>query len=93
MKGITIDQYIQKHELIERKISSVSWIPVNISLPEDDKGRFFSNDDGTHVVVMNDSKKLFKIYRGDMISLHSEWMDSQVNYSTDARPFWKKPIS
>ena len=61
-------------------------------LPEDENDDFeiYGNEDGTHVVVLNTSRKKFKIVHGDLLYLESDWKNAEMSYETDARPFWNE---
>jgi hypothetical protein len=89
-RKFTIEDYIRKHGLIQRRVSPEGqWIPATLVVPRDDDFQVFGNDDGTHVVVLNTTKRQFKIMHGDMVFLETEWLDARRNYETDARPFWE----
>ncbi len=84
-----IEDYIKKHGLTQRHVPREGrWIPSSLVVPRDDDFQVFGNDDGTHVVVLNTTKKQFKIRHGDMKFLETEWLDARNNYETDANPFW-----
>ena len=86
---MTIGGYIKKHGLIQRDVRPEGhWIPATLVVPSGDNFQVFGNDDGTHVVVLNTTKKQFKIMHGDMRFLETDWLDARNNYETDARPFW-----
>jgi len=90
---MTIDGYIKKHGLIQRDVRPEGhWIPATLVVPSGDNFQVFGNDDGTHVVVLNTTKKQFRIMHGDMVYLISEWLDASHDYGTDAQPFWKVPL-
>ena len=87
----TIDDYIKRHALTKRNVKPEGqWIPATL-LPEDreDKFEIYANDDATHIVAINTTKKRFKIVYGDLLFLESGWKDGQISYETDARPFWE----
>jgi len=56
----------------------------------DNKARIFANDDGSHVVAINETQQKFKIMLGDMVFLQTDWLDARNNYETNAQPFWKR---
>ena len=86
-----IDEYIRKHGLTERDVPTEGvWTPSSLVVPPDEKRRIFANDDGTHVVVINDTRQRFRIVLGDLVFLQSDWLDARNNYETDAQPFWKR---
>ena len=88
---MTIHDYIKKHDLKERDVPTEGvWIPAALVVPRDDQRRIFANDDGTHVVVINDTQQKFKIMLGDLVFLQTERLDARNNYETDARPFWQR---
>jgi hypothetical protein len=87
-----IKDYIARHGLIKRHVERFGqWIP-SMLLPEDadDEVEFYGNDDGTHVVVLNTTRKRFKIVHGDLLYLQSDWKNAEMNYETDASPFWNE---
>jgi hypothetical protein len=86
---MNIDEYIEKHRLKQRDVPTEGvWIPASLVVPREDKRRIFANDEGTHVVVINDTQQKFKILHGDLVFLQTDWLDARNNYETDARPFW-----
>jgi hypothetical protein len=87
---MTIEDYIKRHGLAKREVKS-EWVP-SMLIPEDgdDKVEIYANDDGSHVVAINTTRKRFRIVHGDMVFLTSEWLDARNNYETDARPFWSE---
>ena len=88
----TIEDYIKRHSLTKRQVKSEGqWVP-SMLIPEDrdDKVEIYANDDGTHVVAINTTRKRFRIVHGDLLFLTSDWSDAQISYQTDARPFWNE---
>lgn len=84
-----IEDYITKHHLMQRNVPREGkWIPASLTVPREDDFQVFGNDDGTHVVVLNTTKKQFKIQHGEMVFLESDWLNARNNFETDARPFW-----
>jgi hypothetical protein len=88
----TITDYIKRHALTKRNVKPEGqWIPATlVPADHDDKFEIYANDDGTHVVAINTTRKRFKILHGDLLFLESDWKDAQMNYETDARPFWEE---
>jgi hypothetical protein len=87
-----IDNYIDLHGLTSRDVHSDdadTWIPVDLSVPEGNDFKVFANDEGTHVVVIDTTADRFKIHHGEIVPLATDWLDSELDYETDARPFWK----
>jgi hypothetical protein len=90
MSLMKIEDYIKKYALTQRDVPRVGkWIPDSLTVPWDDDFQVFGNDDGTHVVMLNTTKKKFKIMHGDMVFLETDWLDARIDYKTDAKPFWK----
>jgi len=87
----TLEDYIKRHGLAKRDIKSFGqWIPVYAVPPDSNQVvNVYGNNDGTHVVVINVTRRKFKIVRGDLLHLESDWQDLQSGYETEARPFWK----
>jgi hypothetical protein len=68
-----IEDYISKHGLIERDVPrDGQWVPASLVVPYEDSFTVFGNDDGTHIVVLNTTKKKFKIMHGDMVFLETD---------------------
>jgi hypothetical protein len=85
-----IEGYIERHGLKKRDVSREgTWIPASLTVPLDDQFAVYANDDGTHIVVINTTKKRFKISHGDMVILETGWLDANISYQTDAEPFWR----
>jgi len=87
----TIEDYVKRHGLTKREVKFLGqWIPVYAVPPDRDRiFEIFADDNGTHVVVIDRTKKKFKIVRGDLLHLESDWEDAQSSHETEARPFWK----
>ena len=86
-----IDNYISLHELTLRDVRSgdlESWIPMDLTVPDGNDFKVFANDDASHVVMLDTTENLFKIQHGEMVPHATDWLDSQIDYVTDARPFW-----
>jgi hypothetical protein len=66
---MTIKQYIQKHGLTKRPVKGegqfIPFVPAAL-VPEDDNDTFeiYANDDGSHVVSLNTTRKRFRIMHG-----------------------------
>lgn len=87
---MTIEDYIKRHGLTKRPGQSEGkWVP-SMLIPEDrdDKYEIYANDDGTHAVSMNTTRKRFKIVHGDLVFIASDWLNAEIRYETDARAFW-----
>lgn len=90
----TITDYIKRQGLTKRDVRPEGqWIPANL-LPEDrdDKFEIYANEDGTHVVSFNTTRRYFKIVHGDLVFIESDWKQADVSYQTDARAFWKDTL-
>ena len=88
-----VRDYITRHGLKKRSVQvKGQWIPAMLA-PEDwdDELEIYANDDGTHVVAINTTRKEFKTMHGDLLYLTSDWKNAELSYETDARPFWKDP--
>jgi hypothetical protein len=86
-----ITDYIERHGLTKRDVKPEGqWIPASL-LPKDrdDKFEIYANDNGTHVVALNTTRRRFKIVHGDLVFIESNWEQADISYETDARPFWE----
>jgi len=86
-----IEDYIKKHGLVERPIKDTPfsvWIPVSVTVPPDHESRIFTDEGATHMVVIDTTIKKFRVIHNDIAHLATDWMDSDMDYLNDSRPFW-----